>query len=298
VTAFGRVIASRATVAAARAEVDTAREDLRTAEARRDAGAETEANVLAFRVRLAEAGARAVRADQDAIVARASLNAAIGAPLDDERAIADMPPGAVREVNPAALEAQALRSRPELAQAAARRDQSAAGQLAARASLLPWLAVQAGAERNSNTVWNGASSWSAGVQARWNLFAGGGDVARIRQAGAAARRSRAEYERIETALRLEVRSAAAAYQSAAAREAAGRQIVEQARESQRMIRDRYEAGLSQAADVLRAAELVAHAEAERTAALMEVQVTAAALDRAVGSRQTAAGDTQRKTEER
>ena len=89
-----------------------------------------------------------------------------------------------------------------------------------------------------------------------------------------------------------MRTATAAYRSALAREAAERRIVEQARESQRMVRDRYEAGLSQAADVLRAAELVAQAEAARTAALMDLQVTAAALDRAVGSRQQAAGSKQ------
>ena len=292
VTAFGRVAASRATRAAAEAGVDTAREDLRTAEARRDAGTETEANVLAFRVRLAEAEARIVRAGQDASVARATLNATIGAPLDEERPVADSGVAAPREVDAAALEAKAVASRPELAQAAARRDQSRAAQMAARSGLLPQVAVQAGAETNSDTVWNGASSWSAGVQVRWNLFAGGGDMARVREAAAAARRRDAEYEGLETALRLEVRTATAAYRSALAREAAERRIVEQARESQRMVRDRYEAGLSQAADVLRAAELVAQAEAARTAALMDLQVTAAALDRAVGSRQQAAGSKQ------
>jgi outer membrane protein TolC len=104
----------------------------------------------------------------------------------------------------------------------------------------------------------------------------------MRAAAAAIRRSDAEYERLETALRLEVRSAVAAYQSAVARETVGRRSVDQARESQRIIRDRYEAGLAQAVDVLRAAELVAQAEAARTAAVMDVQVASAALDRAAG----------------
>ena len=65
-------------------------------------------------------------------------------------------------------------------------------------------------------------------------------------------------------------------------EATGRRVVEQARESQRIIRDRYEAGLAPASDVLRAAELVAQAESSRTSAVIDVHVTAAAIDRAVG----------------
>ena len=87
-------------------------------------------------------------------------------------------------------------------------------------------------------------------------------------------------------MRLEVRSAIADYQAALAREIAGRRMVEQARESQRIIRDRYDAGLAQAADLLRAAEAVTNAEAARAGVTAAVHVAAAALDRAVGSTDT------------
>jgi outer membrane protein TolC len=83
-------------------------------------------------------------------------------------------------------------------------------------------------------------------------------------------------------VRLEVRTAIADYRSAIAREAAGRRTVEQAHESQRIIRDRYDAGLASATEVLRAAELVAQAESARTSTVVDVHVTAAALDRATG----------------
>ena len=67
-------------------------------------------------------------------------------------------------------------------------------------------------------------------------------------------------------------------QAATAREATG-----QARESLRMIRDRYEAGLVPASELLRAAEAVLQAESLRIAALTDTYVSAAAVTRAAGT---------------
>ena len=64
----------------------------------------------------------------------------------------------------------------------------------------------------------------------------------------------------------------------------GRAAVEQARESQRIIRDRYEAGLTDTASLLRAAEVVVQAEAQQTAAQVAVLTETAALERTLGRR--------------
>ena len=282
VTAFGRVLAVRDTRTAVAAAVTTATEDLRRAEARRDEGVETEANVLAFRVHLAEADARHVRAGADEAVARATLNALMADPLDDATPLAVLAGVPERDIDATALESAAIGARPELQQAVLARRQADAARLRARAGLLPQVFVQGTAEMNGHTFADRASSWTAGVEVRWNLFAGGSDAARVAEATAAGRRADAERERLENAVRLEVRTAVADHRSAVAREATGRRVVEQARESQRIIRDRYEAGLAPASDVLRAAELVAQAESSRTSAVIDVHVTAAAIDRAVG----------------
>ncbi len=282
VTAFGRALAARSAREAAEAAVTTADEDLRRSEARRDLGVETEANVLAFRVHRSDAEARRVRATADEAVARAALNALMAAPLDDSTPLAGLAGLPERNLDQAALEAAALADRPELRQAALARRQADAAHLRARAGLLPQVLVSGGAEINGHTFADRASSWSAGIEVRWNLFAGGSDAARMAEAAAAGRRADAERERLESMVRLEVRTAVAEYRSATAREATGREIVEQAHESQRIIRDRYEAGLASAGDVLRAAELVAQAELARTSAVIDVHVTAAAIDRAAG----------------
>jgi len=56
----------------------------------------------------------------------------------------------------------------------------------------------------------------------------------------------------------------------------------QARESQRIIRDRYDAGLAGVADVLRAANSLLDAELLRTSSVVDVLVARALLDRAMG----------------
>jgi outer membrane protein TolC len=56
----------------------------------------------------------------------------------------------------------------------------------------------------------------------------------------------------------------------------------QARESQRIVRDRYDSGLATATDVLRAGEAVLDAESRATDAEMNVILQTVALDRAAG----------------
>jgi outer membrane protein TolC len=59
-------------------------------------------------------------------------------------------------------------------------------------------------------------------------------------------------------------------------------MVDQARESQRIIRDRFDAGLAPVADVLRASSAVLEAESRRVEALIDATVATAMLRRAVG----------------
>ena len=121
-----------------------------------------------------------------------------------------------------------------------------------------------------------------GTQVSWNLFSGGETRARMREAAAAADRADAERDRLRSSIRLEVRSAVARLESARAREAVGRAVVAQARESQRIIRDRYDAGMAPASELLRANLALLDAETLRTSSVVDLVVSAAALDRAVG----------------
>ena len=82
--AYGQVLRAGAGRRAAESAVAAAEENARTAEARRDAGTGTEADVLSMRVHLAEMRARAIDAASGERIARAELNRLMNTPLDRE----------------------------------------------------------------------------------------------------------------------------------------------------------------------------------------------------------------------
>jgi outer membrane protein TolC len=142
--------------------------------------------------------------------------------------------------------------------------------------------LQGGWEFNGATLGDQQSSWVVGAEVRMNLFRGFADTARITEASHAHARATAERERIVRRIEVNVRAALAQLTAARAREEVGRAALTQARESQRIIRDRYESGLATVTDVLRAAEATLDAESRATAAEMDVILQTVALDRALG----------------
>jgi outer membrane protein TolC len=152
----------------------------------------------------------------------------------------------------------------------------------ARAALLPTVGAQAGWELNGPTLAAQRSSWVVGAEVRVNVFRGFGDSARISAADHARARAAAERERLARRIEVDVRGALAQLAARRAGEDAGRAALTQARESQRIIRDRYESGLATVTDVLRAAEAVLDAESRATTAEMNVILQSVALDRALG----------------
>jgi outer membrane protein TolC len=152
----------------------------------------------------------------------------------------------------------------------------------ARAALLPTVGLQGGWEFNGATLGEQESSWVVGAEVRMNLFRGFADRARITEASHAQVRATAEHERVVRRIEVDVRAAHAQLAAARARDEAGRAALTQARESQRIIRDRYESGLATVTDVLRAAEATLGAESRATAAEMDVILHTVALERALG----------------
>lgn len=280
--AYGEALTARANRASAAAAVAAAREDLARAERSRDVGMATEADVLSLRVHLAQMQEREIRSASGEQVAQAQLNRLMGAPLDRQLALAE-PAFAPLAVPPSdASEQAAVHDRAAFKRAALQESLADTARRAAKAAFLPQVGVQAMYEWNGHTFGSRASSWLVAGQARINLFAGGGDAARLRAATEAAARATAERQSAEAGLRFEARAATAQLEAAQAREAVGRTAVLQARESQRILRDRYDAGLAPVNEVLRAANALLDAESLRISAIVDVMVARAALERAVG----------------
>jgi len=282
---YGRVLAATAAWKAAEAAAAAAQEDLTRATLRRDAGTLGDADVLAVAVHVAETRQRRIQAAGDAAIAKAELNRLMGSPIDreydvQEPAAAASAPGELPALT--SLFAEAETARPDLKRAAAAERLADALRRQARGAWYPQVAARAGVEANGTNFSERASSWVVGGEVRWNLSTGGAELAQRKAAIEATARARAEREDARAAAQVEIVTAVRKLESARARQAVGRAAVEQARESQRIVRDRFEAGLASTSDVLRTATAVIDADAQRVSALVDAIVSSAMLDRAVG----------------
>jgi len=175
-----------------------------------------------------------------------------------------------------------LKNRPEVALAMQQEQMAAATVDAARAAFLPQVAAQGAWELNGGAWSSRSSSWVVGAVARINLFHGFADKAQLAEAREQATRRAIEKSKAETMARLDVQIAIARLEAARASEAVGRAAADRARESRRIIRDRYESGLTDAAMLLRSAEAVQQADAQQIAARVNVLTATATLQRAIG----------------
>jgi outer membrane protein TolC len=279
--AFVRVLQLETALRATDAAVAAAESDHERARARRDVGVVTDADVLAVNVHLAEMHQRQITAAADLAVARIQLAEAVGLPLTDAPILVHPTPRS-EPTDVDTLLREALASHPQRREADLQVQLADNARRTARASLLPTLDAQGGWEFNGATLGEQQSSWVVGAEVRMNLFRGFADTARMAEASHAQIRATADRERVERRIEVDVRTALAQLAAARARDEAGRAALTQARESQRIIRDRYESGLATVTDVLRAAEATLEAESRATAAELDVILQTVALDRAVG----------------
>ncbi|HET7696623.1 MAG TPA: TolC family protein [Vicinamibacterales bacterium] len=281
--AFGRVLIAAATVRSTAAAVETARADRELAGNRRDAGCVTDADVLQLDVYVALTREREVQAMADERIARARLNQLMGEPLS---MVFDLDPapaaGAIDIARQGALEDEAVTNRPEVALARQQEQLARAAADTARAAFLPHVSAQGGLELNAGAWQSRSSSWMAAAVVQVNVFRGFADRARLTEAREQVKRRAIETGKAETMARLDVQVAIARLEAARASEAVGRAAADRARESRRIVRDRYESGLTDAAMLLRAADAVQQAEAQQIAARVNVLTATAALLRATG----------------
>ena len=282
-SAFGEVLMAQGNRAAAAAALESAEEDVRRAERRRDAGLATEADVLAVKVHLAQIRERQISAASRETVARLKLNEVMGEPLD---ARFELRVPAVAAIAPttavADLEAEALANRPDVIRAGAQERLARESVTAAKSVFYPQAAVQGVYEFNGGTFADRVSAWTVGAVIRWNLFGGFADSAKLGEAKAATERASAERHRQEAAARVDVRAALARLDEARARLEVGRLAVAQAKESHRIVRDRFDAGLAPVNDLLRSSTAMLDAESNQTGAAVDVLISAALLERALG----------------
>jgi outer membrane protein len=285
VRAYHGAVLAEESARVAEEAVRSAQADLNRAEAVRAAGMSTNADVLSIQVHLAAMRERQIRSKADLDVSRAALNEALGLPLTESRNLAT--PRTAASLAPRSLEEyekQAGVSRPELEEARLASRLAGTEADAAHASLLPQVAFHAGFESDRQTfATRGGASWLASASLRWNLFNGGADRARVKEAAYDVERARALESQANSQVRLQVRRAYADYRSAAERIEVAQAAVSMAEESLRITKNRYDSGLSNVTDLLRTEAALLEARNRRLAAIYDQRLAAVGLELAAGT---------------
>lgn len=217
-----------------------------------DTGMVVASDLLAVQVQVAEFRQQQIQAEGDLITAQASLNAALGLPVETiQRVAGELGKTSFGVTSQQEMIRQAIERRPELARARLGVDASKERAKGARGEFLPRVEMFGGFGISGNRLNNGSSDYTVGATATFNIF-DSGRSARLSQARAAEAMAAAEQDHEMTRIKLEVVRAYQQYVSARERLAVARESVEQAAEALRIVRDRYEEGLTTVTEVLRA----------------------------------------------
>jgi outer membrane protein len=291
VRAYNGAVLAAESLAAAEQAVHSAEADVQRAESRRDAGFATDADVLSIRVHLAAVTEQRINRAADLEVAKAALNDVLGLPLDTPHALTSkLTPAKVPDLKLDGLEKSATDERPEARQTRLALQLAQTQADSARSSLLPQVGFHAGFEADRQRfIDRGGANWTAAVSLRWNLFNGLADKARISETTNWMDRAKAEQQRADSAVRLEVRRAWAGLRAAEERIVVAQAAVAQADESLRITRNRYEAGMANVTDLLHNETAVLDSHTRYLAAVHDQRVAATMLEFAAG-RLTAASE--------
>jgi outer membrane protein TolC len=280
---YGAVLAAES-LKTAEQSLKSAEADLTRAESVHAAGMSTDVDVLSIRVHLAAVTEQHIQRAADLDVAKSALNDALGLPLDTNHALTtsltalDLP-------NPtlAALEKDASATRPEVRQVHLASDLAKTQADSARSALLPQVGFHAVFEADRQQFINkGGANWLASIGLRWNLFNGMADKARIEESSHLLERAHADEQRMDSAVRLEVRRAWADLGAAQQRIEVAKAAVAEAEESLRITQNRYESGMSNVTDLLRNETAVLESRTRYLAAVHDQRIAATMLDLAAG----------------
>ena len=286
-----RVVRTYYDVIVAREDLAAAHETLRSVEANEqriramaEAGRVVTSDLLSAQVQRAQMREREIRAQNALELARLALGHEMG-----------LEPGALREptgtlAEPPASplsaeewESAAMAERPTLRAAEMRQRAARTGNRLAKAELGPTVGLFAGVEHDAEGFGGpSGTNWTAGARLDINLFAGGADRHRMAEARARERQAAGRLESLRSSVRLETRQGYLETLAARQRAEAARDAVEQARESLRIVQNRYEASLTTITELLRAQAAQLEAHTTYSSALHDAQVARAQLERAAG----------------
>ena len=179
----------------------------------------------------------------------------------------------------------AMKDRPDLQQAIFGTEATRKGIDFARAGYLPTAGLSASYEydgRGMGDLFSDGDSYFLAAMANWTVFDGFITKAQVERATLETRKMEAQQERLRNGIELQVRQAFLTLEQARARISVTTKAVDQAEESQRIIHNRYKAGVTTIVEVLDADTAVLAAKLAALQARYDHNLAQVELDFALG----------------
>lgn len=267
---------TRSLIGAAQAAVEAFDSNLGLSRKRLDAGTALKTDALDMEVRLAQAREDLARMRNANALTRQALATLLGIENGEVDATTAIPRLSVPPVGQAP-------QRPELRAAESLADAAAARIRQAGSGRKPSVNAFGGAEHNRGAKFDGqGTSYTVGIVAQWDIWDGRLTQGRVREAEAefAAAQEAARRQRLN--ITLEVRQARLALDEADERLSVSAKSVQLAEESVTLTRERFQGGLSLAAQLIDAETTLTSARVRRAEAETDRRIAVAALRRSLG----------------
>ncbi len=282
--AYFQVLLSKEAKSVMDAAVETAREHERLAEKRFDAGLVLKSDVLSAMVQRTDMERQRLDVQNRYRMALAALNRAMGT---DQATSWDLEPVELApDVKDEELQwwIEAARAhRPELNLSRKKVEVADYRKKGAELNFLPAVNFTGMYEQDTDSLDRfGGDSWTFMATATFNIFNGLGDRAGLAAASAQHRAAEEEMKAADARIELEVRQAFYTYQTALKQLEVARAAVEQAQESMRIIKNRYNSGMALMVELLAADTMLKEQRLKQARARYDALLSKARLELSAG----------------
>jgi outer membrane protein TolC len=264
--------------------VKSAEADQARVEALFQAGLVVESDLLSVKVHKASQAEELIKARNNVKMAYSNLNFEMGFPLDKPYELAGpLKPFSPEPMDLPSCQKIALERRPDYLQAELGAKSGEVAVQASKTDFWPMVSAFGQWETDQSKINSSAgNNYVYGINVHYNLFNGRADQVRLAESRVQQQRAAAMRDYMAQAVRMQVQQAYLDLDSAGGRILVSEQAVAQAEESLRIIRNRYEAGLTTITDLLRAEVASIGAKSNRLRAIFDQRVSAANLELQTG----------------
>ena len=266
IKSYYSVLLTREKLRVAEDAVKTAEADVKRARDLVETGLVVQSDLLAARVQLSQFRQQKIQMAGELMTDLAALNVALGLPVDTpQQPSAEFVDRRFAVDGVEMLASQALQNRPDYQRAVLASKATNAQLHGARGEWLPRVDAFVSAGRSSEHFTNGSGDYAAGATVSFNLF-DAGRSSRIARARASQSIAGAEQEQLASQIHFEVVRAYQQYVAARGRLEVVAEVSAQARETLRIVQDRYDAGITTITELLHAETALVQARSDELAA--------------------------------